>query len=314
MHSAASPDPPIRYRIARDMVGVPSLTLLARALWGIAAWMLPPSQIARSLGRHGLHRAQHMVERWWARRVLQHLQIKLQIEGLEHITPAQTYVVAPLHEGFADPLALFQLPLPLRFVARDELFGWRWLGPLLRDMGQIEVTPEHGTRAYRTILRDAPAVFARGESLLIFPQGTILGIESDFNVGAFALARALARPLLPVALTGGHRVWEHPYTPRLRYGQRMSMRVLPPIKIEREDDLDTVRVHVRRQLKAAALNGTMAPPRRFVPQRDGYWDGYRYQIDPDFEELAAHMAEHRAALVHHERAPTSMNRSLQAAD
>jgi len=278
------------------MVGVPSLPLLVRALGGLALWLLLPSQIARSLGWHGLHRAQHMVERWWARRVTQHLHIQLEIAGLEHIVPGQTYVVAPLHEGFADALALFQLPLPLRFVARDELFRWRWLGPLLRDMGQIEVTPERGAHAYRTILRDAPAVFVRGESLLIFPQGTILGIESDFNVGAFAVARALEQPILPVALTGGHRVWEHPYTPRLRYGQRMSMRVLPPLRINRTDELDAVRIQVRRQLKAAALEGTMAPPRRFVPQRDGYWDGYRYHIDPDFADLAAHIAEHRAAV------------------
>jgi 1-acyl-sn-glycerol-3-phosphate acyltransferase len=221
------------------------------------------------------------------------------MHGLEQIDPRQSYVVAPLHEGFADALALFQLPLCLHFVARDELFGWRWLGPLLRDTGQIEVTPERGTHAYRTILRAAPAIFARGESMLIFPQGTILGIESDFTVGAFAIARALEQPLLPIVLTGGHRVWEHPYTPRLRYGQRISMRVLPPININRADDLDAVRVQVRRRLKAAALDGTMAPPRRFVPQRDGYWDGYAYRIDPDFAGLAAHIAEHRAEMLTH---------------
>jgi 1-acyl-sn-glycerol-3-phosphate acyltransferase len=221
------------------------------------------------------------------------------MHGLEQIDPHQSYVVTPLHEGFADALTLFQLPLRLHFVARDELFGWRWLGPLLRDTGQIEVTPEHGTRAYRSILHAAPAVFARGESVLIFPQGTILGIESDFTVGAFALARALQQPLLPVVLTGGHRVWEHPYTPRVRYGQRMSLRVLPPVRINRTDDLHTVRVQVRRQLKAAALDSTLASPRRFVPQRDGYWDGYAYRIDPDFAELAAHIAEHRAEVRSH---------------
>ena len=295
-------EPPIRYRIARGMVGVSSLRELARTLWGMVVWMTLPPMIARSCGWHGQHRAQHAVEGWWARRVAKHLHIQLEIEGLEHIAPEQTYIVAPLHEGFADALALFQLPLRLHFVARDELFGWRWLGPLLRDTGQIEVTPEHGTRAYRTILRAAPAMFARGESVLVFPQGTILGIENDFTVGAFAIARALEQPLLPVVLTGGHRVWEHPYTPRLRYNQRMSMRVLPPIKINHTDDLDAVRVQVRRQLKAAALDGTLAPPRRFVPQRDGYWDGYAYRIDPDFGELAQHVAEHRAAIMNRQDA------------
>ena len=37
----------------------------------------------------------------------------------------------------------------------------------------------------------------------------------------------------------------------------------------------------------------MAPPRRFVPARDGYWDGYAYAIDPDFPELAMEIARHR---------------------
>jgi 1-acyl-sn-glycerol-3-phosphate acyltransferase len=278
------------------MVGVPTLRLLARTFTGMALWLVGPPMLARSLGWHGLHRAQHVVERWWARRVVQHLQIELDISGLEYIQPGQTYIIAPLHESFADAPALFHLPLPLRFVARDELFRWRWLGPLLRDTGQIEVSPEQGMRSYRTLLRKAPPVLGRGESLVIFPQGTILGIESDFNVGAFALARALAQPILPIALTGGHRVWEHPYTPRLRYGQRMSLQVLPPVTVGRTDDLDAVRVQVQRQLKTAALDGTMAPPRRFVPQRDGYWDGYTYRIDPDFSELAAHIAQHRAEI------------------
>ena len=37
----------------------------------------------------------------------------------------------------------------------------------------------------------------------------------------------------------------------------------------------------------------MAPPRRFVPSRDGYWDGYAYTIDAVFPELAADVARHR---------------------
>ena len=41
--------------------------------------------------------------------------------------------------------------------------------------------------------------------------------------GAFALARHLGAPLLPVVLTGGHRVWEHPFAPTLRYGQPIAV-------------------------------------------------------------------------------------------
>jgi 1-acyl-sn-glycerol-3-phosphate acyltransferase len=237
----------------------------------------------------------HAIERWWARRMVSHLRIQLDLAGLEQIDRRERYVVAPLHEGFVDALALFHLPLDLRFVARDELFRWRLLGRYLRTTGQIEITPEQGARAYRQLLRGARDAFAVGESVVVFPQGTILGIESEFMAGAFALARALERPILPVALTGSHRVWEHPYTPRLRYGQRISLRVLPPVVAGRGPalSLDDLRITIRRRLKAAALDGTMARPRHFVPARDGYWDGYAYQIDPDFPQLAEDIKRHR---------------------
>jgi len=43
-----------------------------------------------------------------------------------------------------------------------------------------------------------------------------------------------------------------------------------------------------------ALDPSNAPARRFVPERDGWWDEYRYEIDPDFPELAAQLAERRS--------------------
>ncbi len=285
----------LRYFLARRMIGGPTLGHFARTAAGIGLWLLGPPVVARFLARRGARGALHAVERWWARRMIRHLRIRLDISGLEQIDPHTSYVVTPLHEGFADVPALLHLPLDLRFVVRDELFTWQLLGSYLRDTGQICVVPERGRWSYRQLLRQAEAVFRSGESLVIFPQGTILGIETDFLPGAFALARALKRPILPVVLTGAHRVWEHPYTPRLRYGQSMSLQVLTPLPVAElcGHDLETIRVTLRRRLKRAALSGMSAAPRRFVPARDGYWDGYAYRIDPDFSELAQDVAQHR---------------------
>lgn len=288
-------EPPLRYHLARRLVGVPTFAEYTRTLVGGALYFGAPLILARLLAKRGQRKALHQLERWWSRRVFQHLQIIFDVEGLEHIDPHTAYLVAPLHEGFADVPALLHLPLNLRFAARDELFGWRLLGSYLSDTGQLLVEPERGARSYRRLLRTAAEVFAAGESLVIFPQGTILGIETEFLRGAFALAKALERPILPIALTGSHRVWEHPYNPRLRYGQRISLRVLNPLSVDevRMADIGVLRLAVQRSLKAAALDGTMARPRRFVPERDGYWDGYAYRIDPDFPELAAQIEHHR---------------------
>lgn len=261
-----------------------------------AAWLGPLTLAGRVAGRVGWRGGLHGTARAWAAGVRRALRMELCLEGTERVDPTAGYVVVPLHEGFADAVALLHLPLRLRFVVREELLRWRWLGPLLRDTGQIPVCPERGAVSYRRVLRIARATLPTDESLVVFPQGSILGIETDFRAGAFHLARALGRPLLPVAVTGSHRVWEYPYTPLVRTGQQVTVRVLPPVPAAEVADTAprVLRQRVQDALKAAALDGTMAPPRRFVPERDGWWDGYAYRIDPTFAALAARVEARRA--------------------
>jgi len=294
--SADLVEAPAPHTLLDGLVALPDRRQQAYAALGLGFWLGAPLHAARLLGRAGRRRELHLLLRWWARGLRQHLGIRLEVDGLHHIDPQERYVVTPLHEGFADTVALFHLPLALRFAARDELFDWRHFGAVLRDTGQLVVCPEAGAVSYRQLHRQAPAVFASGESLVLFPQGSILGIETDFRAGPFALAAALNRSILPVVLTGSHRVWEHPYTPRLRYGQRVTMSVLEPLPATEVAALGArgARAEVQRRLKARALAGDLAAPRHYVPVRDGYWDGYAFEIDPAFVELRAEIARHRA--------------------
>ncbi|HZD22887.1 MAG TPA: lysophospholipid acyltransferase family protein [Acidimicrobiia bacterium] len=244
------------------------------------------------LGHLGLRSSLHTAERLWARAAARTLRLRLDLEGLDRVDPAQSYVVIPLHEGLADVVALFHLPLPLRFLVRDELDGWRGVGRYLRATGQIEVAEDRNTGSLRQLYMGARTCLARGESLVVFAQGTILGLEVAFQSGAFRLAGILNAPLLPVVLTGSHRVWEHPYSPLVRLGQRMFMRVLPPIGADKIRNLEFR--EVEREMKRIALEEATAPPRRFDPDRDGWWDDYRYEIDPDFPELKDRVGRHRA--------------------
>lgn len=138
-----------RYTLLGGRVAVPTLGLYLRTWVGVLVWLALPSLAARLLGRLGHRSALHGLARWWAPRLTRFLRIRLDVAGLEHVQPSRKYVVVSLHEGFADGLALMHLPLDLRFVARDELFGWPWLGGVLRDTRQIEVCPERGATAYR---------------------------------------------------------------------------------------------------------------------------------------------------------------------
>ena len=256
------------------------------------AWLFGPMygaviSAARLRNRPLLHR----VERSWAAQAAAAGRVRIELVGVDHVDPDASYVVAPLHESFADALALFRLPLDLVFAARDELFEWRFLGRYLNNAQHVLVPTHVGAGGYRSLVRAAPTVFSRGESLAVFPQGTILGIESAFSPGAFHLARRFDRPLLPVIITGGHLVWEYPYRRTLRLGRTVRLEVLPPIlgaeAVARAAELES-------EMKQRALAIVGAPARRFDPERDGWWDDYPYEIDPGFPDLHRRVAEHRA--------------------
>jgi 1-acyl-sn-glycerol-3-phosphate acyltransferase len=229
--------------------------------------------------------------RRWAERVLEVTDTRLDIMGLEHIDPHETYVVASLHEGFADALALMHLPLPLAWVARDELAEWPRLDVFLDTAAAFTLSPEKPVTAMRTLLFEAPKVFESGRSLVVFPQGTLLGIEAAFTSGAFQIADRFRRPLLPVVVTGSHCVYDYPFSPMVRFGQTIRIEVLAPVPPGAA--MDSM-ARIERDMQDAALAAEPGP-RRYLPERDGFWDGYTFEIADRFDQVAAMVAAHRRA-------------------
>lgn len=278
-----------RYPLPGGTASVDSIGAWLR-IAGAASILLGPGYWAvLSAARRRDRRALHRLERWWARRAASTLRMDVDTAGIHHIDPGEQYIVAPLHEGLADPVALLHLPLDLVFPARDELFDWKFVGRYLRASNQVRIPTGHGAAGYRALLRAAPLAFDRGESLVLFPQGSILGVEAGFHRGVFDLAARLNRPLLPVVVCGTHQVWEHPYRRDMRFDRSVHVEVLEPLPgreaVARARSLE-------REMKRIALSEPRFPVRRFDPDRDGWWDDYPYEIDPDFPELAERVAAH----------------------
>lgn len=231
----------------------------------------------------------HTAERDWAARAARAVDLTIETHGMHRVDRSEQYVIAPLHEGFADVLALSRLPIDLSYSAAQELFEWKLLGRYLTASGQSPVSTGNGASAYRAMLRGAETAFRRKESYVVFPQGSILGIEVAFHQGAFRLSARTGRPLLPVVLTGGATVWEHPYTTDLRFNQTIRMEVLEP---QDSSDIIHCAAEIEADMKQRALSATPGP-RRFDPDRDGWWDGYPYEIDHAFPYLANRVAHHR---------------------
>jgi len=244
-------------------------------------------QATKSSDRHNLHEA----ERRWARTTESTLGLTIETTGLHHVDPSGAYVVLPLHEGFADLLAIQHLPLPMVYAAAEELFRWEYLGAYLRASAQPSVSRTNGPQAYRTLLRVGKAAAARGESLVVFPQGTVLGIETAFTGGAFRAAQHLDMPILPVVLTGSSAVWDYPFSTQIHFGRTVRMEILAPVPAH---NAVSMAHELEAEMKDRAIDASPGP-RRYVPERDGWWDDYRFEIDPRFPELKERVERRRAS-------------------
>lgn len=249
--------------------------------------------LGAALARRTRPERMRRAERHWARAVARALRLTIAMEGVETIDPARRHLVMPLHESFVDIPVLLHLPLPMRFVVRDELLGFPAMGRYLAATDQIPVPETPRIEDLRGLATRIRAVMAAGDDVVVFPQGSVLGIEAAFQAGPGWLARHLGVPILPVVISGTHRVWGFPFDTTVHYDRSVDVSVLDVIEPE---DVTRSRMRaIERTMKRRALRSS-SPPRSYDPERDGWWDGYRFRIDPDFVELAAAVSARRRSM------------------
>lgn len=220
----------------------------------------------------------------WAARLFSKLGLQLEIRGLEHVGPGP-YVIVATHEGFLDVPALLHLPLPLRFTVREELAEWPALGRGIAATDQIVIDTARPRSGYRHLLRKGAQAIGQSESVVMFPQGSVLGIEVAFARGAEGLAAHLGVPILPVVLTGSHLGWDYPFDTCVHFESSITMELMAPRHSV---------VGLEEDMRRLALDGLRSVPRRFVPERDGWWDGYSFEIAEEFADLRMAVLQRRS--------------------
>ncbi|HEX9437589.1 MAG TPA: lysophospholipid acyltransferase family protein [Candidatus Limnocylindria bacterium] len=126
----------------------------------------------------------------------------IRVEGCEHLPQAGAYIVVANHIDMYDPFAIeFALGVPIRYMAKRELFVVPVLGFILRAIGNFPVRRgESDRRALETALR----VLQAGQPLGFFPEGTRSkdGSLRRGKPGIGFLARRSGASMVPVAVTG----------------------------------------------------------------------------------------------------------------
>jgi 1-acyl-sn-glycerol-3-phosphate acyltransferase len=128
----------------------------------------------------------------------------LVVEGLEHLTRHELYVLAANHASYIDgPVLLAALPGDLSYVVKRELEGQCFPRVLLRRIGTEFVERFDVQRGIQDTERLLQAV-RQGRSLVFFPEGTLIRVPGlqPFRLGAFMIAAQAGVPVVPVGLSG----------------------------------------------------------------------------------------------------------------
>jgi 1-acyl-sn-glycerol-3-phosphate acyltransferase len=191
--------------------------------------------------------------RFWARTVLAISRVRVEVFEAAPLNAQLNYVVVSNHVSLVDAVILIAyLPVPIRFLAKEELFRIPIIGAYMRTTGHIPIRRGSSRSALRG-LREASNVL-RGSrmSLLVFPEGTRsdAGLR-DFKDGAALLAIQSQLPVLPVGLIGTELV----AAPRsfilssgfvtLNIGAAIEPAAFPPID-RRQDLTSLLRTEVAR--------------------------------------------------------------------
>mgnify|MGYP001611034803 CR=1 FL=1 len=158
------------------------------------------------------------------------LGLDITLTGLENIQHGGPFVFAPNHQSHLDILALLGfLPGHTRFATKSSLWKHSVIGAVLDTLGMIPIDRDQPELAIEHLNQQAGS----DEALVIFPEGTRSrdGRLAPFKKGAFVVAIALQRPIVPVICRGTRRL--------MPKGSRMVV-VPGPIEIVIEAPIPTI--------------------------------------------------------------------------
>ncbi len=243
-----------RTQAARRLRSLGGLLYSAWA-YGAAALLAIPIWLAVVL-TPGLRRRRG-VARVCARVLFAALGIPLRLEGAESPRAGGPRIVAPNHQSYLDGLVLTALlPPDFAYVVKRELEKSAFARIFLRRLGTLFVE-RFDTAQSAGETRKALEAIGRGESLVIFPEGTFHRYPGllPFRMGTFAVAVDAGVPVVPVAIRGTRSLLRG--DDRLFRHGKVAVSVAPAIDPEGKDWHAGVRL--RDEVRAAILTGCGEP-------------------------------------------------------
>lgn len=166
----------------------------------------------------------------------------VKIKGKENFAPGENYIVLCNHNAFIDvPVSSPGIPGGNKTIAKAELATTPVFG-MLYKMGSVLVDrkSEASRRESFTAMK---SILGMGLHMCIYPEGTRNRTDEplkSFHDGAFRLAIATGKPLMPALIFNSRKVM--PEKPKFSlFPHRMGFHFLPPVKVNPTDTVETLK-------------------------------------------------------------------------
>jgi 1-acyl-sn-glycerol-3-phosphate acyltransferase len=203
---------------------------------GLAAYetvkICVPTILDGWLGRVSARKCDQRLDSW-SRNLVRLARITIDARGREHLVAGESFVVMSNHQSHFDIPVVFQaLGIPIRMVAKQELFRIPVMGSAMRYSGFVEVDRSRRAKAVRSLSAARERLQRDQTSVWIAPEGTrsVDGQLGTFKRGGFHLALDAGLRILPIAVDGTLHVLRAKDT-QVHKGQTVRVLIRPPVDV-----------------------------------------------------------------------------------
>lgn len=183
------------------------IRLIGNIFWSIFAITLSLIVLVLCLFNH--HFSLKMARIFWSPMILLFSNVRLKVEGIEHVDFSKPHIFVANHQSFIDIPCIFNaLPINLYFVGKNELKKMPFIGWYMAAMKMIFIDRSNKRKAIES-LNKAGDLIHNGKNVIMFPEGTRSkdGEIAAFKKGTFLLAEKAKVEIVPIYLHNAGKVW-----------------------------------------------------------------------------------------------------------
>lgn len=154
--------------------------------------------------------------------------LEYEVKGVENL-PDRPCLLASKHQSAWETGIFYQVVADPSYILKKELLSIPFFGWYIARGGAIAIDRKAGASALKRMISGTRDRLARGQNVVIFPEGTraVPGKPGTYHPGVAALYKGVDAPVVPVALNSG-LFWQR--RSFLKRPGRITIEFLPAIE------------------------------------------------------------------------------------